>query len=110
MTVDQFADLKRWFIERAEEALVRLGTSMSPSGPTYFRLPNLLVVRVLDSFTVKRPVWNYLTYQHDLRTVYEFCGGRETPLGFTHRDIVRIYRDVLEDLDRALLLDDLARV
>lgn len=113
MNVEEFKELKTRLVARARQALDKLGDSVpGREGPiVFYKMPNSAVVRYGAQLMIKAPAKNYLTGEVSLVKIYEEQDGREVPVGLgEHKRIVAYYKHVLEELDRALLLEDLANV
>lgn len=112
MTNDEFKELKARLVERAKQVIIRLGSSMAGTdGPIHhFRRGDCAVVQHEGQLFVMTPSKNYLTNSVRFSKVYEERGGVEVPMGLSHFELVRQYQLALQELDRALILEDLADV
>lgn len=112
MTVDEFKELKARLVARAREALDKLGDQVAGrEGPIiFYKMPNSAVVSYGTQLFIKAPFKNYLTGNVALSKIYEERDGREVGVGLNHKELVSYYEFALEELDRALLLEDLANV
>ena len=109
MTIDEFMSLKSEARNRAEAALDRLGHDTGGMIRD-FRTPRCLVMRIIDKFIIQVPRMNYLTNTAQFCTIYEERNGEETRLGWNHKELVVFYGLVIEEMNQALILEDLASV
>lgn len=114
MNVEDFKALKLRLVTRARQLIETLGKEMKgTNGPIrYYTMGRCRVVEYNrhHQLFIQAPHKNYLTGDWTWSKIYDEHNGVEVPLGMTHLELVRSYNDALAQIDRALLLEDLARV
>lgn len=109
MKVAEFKLLKQTMRDRAWQALQRLGSDQAPRLRAY-QTPKILVMFIMNRFVIQVPCPNYLTNTMQMTTVYEEHQGREGQLGWEWKELIRFYNYVIQEMDSALILEDLAGV
>lgn len=115
MTVDEFIALKKRVVTRAKQAMLDYGRCIAEE-IYHFNRDGIHVVMMAYNQRFKIQLDECLHYGPGPILVYEERavdnGHRrlETQLGFSHKELVKVYYETLRQFDRALILEDLANV
>ena len=112
MNAAEFTALKARLVERARQVIDCSSISMKgvDGGIRYHRMPKCLVASYNSQLIVHTPSKNYLTNKISMVKIYDEEHGTERPVGMNHRELVEQYTIALAEIDKELLLEDLARV